>query len=76
MNPTPMNTALQIVHDVLAARGPTPGAAFRMCAVDPDDLPAHRRALAARFAHMVPVGAGVADAPRIAAAIVPLMRSA
>jgi len=76
MNNTPMATALQIVHDVLAARAPAPGMPFRMHAVEPDDVPAYRRALVARFGHMVPVGATVEDAPRVAAAIAPLLRGA
>lgn len=68
---TTMATALQLVHDVLAKRGPPAGGGpFRMCAVEPLELPAHRRQLVAAHGHMVPAGTMAADAPRVAAAIV------
>jgi hypothetical protein len=64
-------TALQLVHDVLAERGPPAnGGPFRMYAVDPADMPAHRRELVATYGHMVPEGITMDDAPRVAAAIV------
>jgi hypothetical protein len=63
--------ALQLVHDVLAERGPpATGGTFRMYAVDPHDLPAGRRELVAMYGHMVPVNTTMDDAPRVAAAIV------
>ena len=63
--------ALQLVHDVLAERGPPAnGGPFRMYAVDPADMPAHRRQLVATYGDMVPDGITMDDAPRVAAAIV------
>lgn len=56
--------AMRIVLDVLALRGPaTSGEPFRMYAVEPDRLMSpERRALAQRFAALVPQGATVDDA--------------
>jgi len=71
---TPTEVAQQIVLDVLAERGPPmAGVPFRMCAVEPDDLPAQRAALARRFARMVPDGTTLADVPRVASGIVPFL---
>lgn len=65
-----MAAALQLVHDVLADRGPGPdGGPFRMCAVRPGERPGRRQSLVARFGHLVPKGTTTADAPRVAADI-------
>jgi hypothetical protein len=55
----------------LAERGPpTDGGPFRMSAVDPADMPAHRRELVAMYGHMVPRNTTADDVYRVAAAIV------
>lgn len=66
---TRLQTARQIVADVLAERAVAEGTGvFRMCAVEPEhDNERHR--LATRFAHMVPLGATVGDMERLAMAI-------
>lgn len=65
--------AEQIVRDVIAARGPGAGEVFRMYAVEPEDMPAHRVVLARRYARMVPRGVTLEDVPVVAAGIVPLL---
>jgi hypothetical protein len=65
--------AHRIVRDVLAERGPDGVTPFRMFAVDPDDMPLHRKVLAQRYAHLVPAGVTLDDVPRVAAAIVPFL---
>jgi hypothetical protein len=64
--------AVRIVTDVLYLRGPDPSGAvpFRMVTTE---LPAHRGAIARRFAHLVPLGVGPADVHRVAATIAPLL---
>jgi hypothetical protein len=68
-------TARQIVLDVLTLRGPDPnGGPFRLVAADPRLFMGTKRlALARQFSHLVPIGTSAADAPRVAADIVPLL---
>ena len=77
MRAAKMSTAIQLVHDVLADRGPRQdGGVFRMCAVRPNERPAIRQSLVARFGHLVPPGTTMADAPKAAAVILALLRGA
>jgi hypothetical protein len=69
MTPTAFSIAHQCVLDVLALREPPPGAVFRMRAVEPESLPADRKARATRYAALVPADATQADAYRIAGEI-------
>jgi hypothetical protein len=70
-----LTTAHQIVLDVLTLRGPDPNdAPFRLVTADPRIFMGTRRLeLARQFSHLVPAGTSPADAPRVAADIVPFL---
>jgi hypothetical protein len=68
-----LNTARQIVADVLNVRAAATGGVFRMHAVEPEHGMDRRHQLAAKFAHMVPHEATAGDTERLAMAIAPLL---
>ena len=73
MNENRLQTARQIVADVLAVRAVAEGTGvFRMHAVEPEHGNERQR-LATRFAHMVPLGSTVGDMERLAMAIAPFI---
>lgn len=73
MQPSSFTMAHQLVLDVLATRPPAPGQTIRMCAVEPQHLPAERLRLARQLGHLVPQGAQPSDAAKLAGRLAPYL---